>query len=165
MQTYREFRPTGVDCKGLGLHDQQTWFVVPCARNRDSDCLDESNFAVAERMLQEVDPDGKDHEVHRFGHWACGWFEILVVRPGTAAAKAAEGIESALADYPVLDDDDHCEREQAAADETWRCCYSDAERIDYIREHRSQFEFRSFADMLGCVRGRYFVGAASELLS
>lgn len=55
--------------------------------------------------------------------------------------------------------------ETEAAQEVWRTCYSDAERIDYIREHRSQFEFRSFADMLGCVRGRYFAGYASELLS
>lgn len=38
------------------------------------------------------------------------------------------------------------------------------ERVEYIRKHRSQFEFRDFADMLGCVRGKYFAGYASELI-
>jgi hypothetical protein len=33
-----------------------------------------------------------------------------------------------------------------------------------MREHRSQFDARSFADLLGCARGKYFLGYASELL-
>jgi len=104
-------------------------------------------------------------EVHRFGHWACGWFEIILVRPDTNAAKTAEEIEAALADYPILDECDHSEREMGAANETWQCCFSNAERIKYIRDHRSEFEFHSFADMLGCARGNYFGGYAYELLS
>lgn len=37
-------------------------------------------------------------------------------------------------------------------------------RIKYIREHESQFEFRNWRDMLGCVRGKYFAGIPCELL-
>jgi hypothetical protein len=55
--------------------------------------------------------------------------------------------------------------EDRYAQETWRSCYNDAERIEYIRDHRDQFEFRTFADMLGCARGRYFAGYASELIN
>jgi len=33
-----------------------------------------------------------------------------------------------------------------------------------IREYRNQFEFRDFADMLACARGKYFAGWAGELL-
>jgi hypothetical protein len=65
----------------------------------------------------------------------------------------------------VLDEDDWSEREQEAADTIWRDCYDWHARIKYIREHRSQFEFHDYADMLGCVRSQYFVGYARELLS
>jgi len=109
--------------------------------------------------------EGENVEVHNFGHWACGWFEIMIVRPGSPAEAIAEGIESRLSDYPILNEDDHTEREQVAADETWRECYSPAERIAYIRRYASQFEFSDFADLLGCVRGRYFAGYASELVN
>ncbi len=162
MQTYKQFKPTGFDCKGLGLEDRQDW-LVSLSRNRDSDTLTESNFAVA---LDTMGGESDTVEVHRFGHWACEWFEIILVCPGTSAAKEAEEIEAALADYPVLDDTDFSEREQAEADQTWANCYSNTQRIAYIRNaSRGQFEFRSFADLMGCVRGKYFAGYASDLLS
>ena len=165
MKTYKEFRPTGFDShiEIQGDEDRESWLVLPCGRNRDSDCLDESNYYSA---LKSLEGEGEDVEVHRFGHWACGWFEIIIVRPDTKAAKEAEEIEAALANYSiVLDADDLSEREMQAATETWRNCYSDAQRIEYIRDNRSQFEFYSFVDMLGCVRGKYFLGYASELLN
>src|SRR5690349_11232303 len=103
MKPYREFRPTGFDPRGLALDDQQDWLVLPCTRNRDSDCLTESNFDAA---LKQLGGESDDCEVHRFRHWACGWFEIIIVRPGSAAEKEAHEIEAALDDYPVLDEMD-----------------------------------------------------------
>ncbi len=161
MQTYSKFRPTSCDPAGLNLDDQQDWLVLPCSRNRDSGPLDESNFACT---LKSLGGECDDVQVHRFGHWACGWFEIIIVRPDSAAATEAEEIETALSDYPVLDDSDYSEREQAAANETWQNCYNTTQRIEYMRDNASQFEFRSFADMLGCARGNYFAGYASELI-
>ena len=107
MKTYSEFRPTGFDPKGLALEDRQDWLVAPCGHNRDSTLLDESNWATQLKAL----PEGDDAEIHCFGHWACGWFEILIVRPGSAAAKEAEELEGALSNYPVLSDEDYSERE------------------------------------------------------
>jgi hypothetical protein len=104
--------------------------------------------------------------VHRFGHWGPGWFEIVLIDPAdTNAVKIAEECEASLADYPVLDDMDFSEEETAEANETWEKCFRVKDRLNYIRKHRSQFEFNSFSDMLGCVRGKYFAGYASELLS
>ena len=160
MQSYSEFRPTGFDSH-ITLDSIEDWLIVS-SRNRDSECLDESNFHSALEMLGG---EGDDVQIHRFGHWANGWFELILVRPNTAAAKEAEEIETSLAQYPVLNDDDLSEREQEAADLTWRQCYSNAKRIEYIRRYRSQFEFRGFADLLGCVRGNYFSGYVSELLN
>jgi hypothetical protein len=101
----------------------------------------------------------------------------MLIRPGTPEAKSAEDWESALADYPIASDSDYSERETEAANETWRVCYSDAERIEYMREHRSQFDclYRGteesprplesrWLDILANARGRYFGGYASEIV-
>jgi hypothetical protein len=174
MITYSKYRPTGYDTAGLNCDDQQDWLVAPVGQNRDSDALDRSNFAVALRMLDrsvgpsdstgEVDNDG-DHEVHRFGHWACGWFEIILVRPGSRAAELMADAEARLADYPILCEDHFSDVEREDADEAWRNCYQPVDRIAYIRRNRNQFEFRTLGDILGCVRGHYFAGDAAELLS
>src|SRR5258708_27016360 len=105
---------------------------------------------------EAVAADEGDYEERTFGHWANGWFSLLLVRPNTPAHKVAEEIESALDGYPVLDESDFSDREYEAAQETWKNCYNNAERLAYIRRYRSQFDFRGFADLLGCVRGNYF---------
>jgi hypothetical protein len=114
LTTYSQFRPTGFDPSGLALDDRQDWLVVPCGRNRDSGALAESNFAAA---LQMLGGESDTCEVHRFGHWACGWFEIIIVAP--ARESDAMEIVCALASYPVLDDSDLSERETNDAEESW----------------------------------------------
>jgi len=96
MQTYREFRPTGFDVAGLGCDDRQDWLVGPCSITRDSGILDLSNWHSMIADFERIDPDGEDHEIHSFGHWACGWFEIMLIRPNSAVAQSAEEIEGAL---------------------------------------------------------------------
>lgn len=116
MQTYSKFRPTQFDSAGAFLPDQADWLVVPCGQNRDSGQLDQSNFAAALALLGG---ESEDVEVHSFNHWACGWFEIIIVRPGTLAADLAETIEGRLEDYPVLDEEDLSSREWEAYIESW----------------------------------------------
>jgi len=116
---YQEFQPTGFDSRGLGLPDRQDWRVLESvSRTRDSSLLAESNFEVACNILGEENEDS--YEVHRFGHWGPGWFEIIIINPGNRAAMAAaDDIERALADYPVLDDSDYSRRQYEAVQETW----------------------------------------------
>jgi len=116
MQLYSEYRPTGFDPSGLGLDDRQTWLVLPVIRTRDSGPLEESNFDAA---VKSLGGESETLEIHRFGHWGPGWFEIAIIDPSRAAE--GEQIESALADYPVLDDSDLSEREYEAAQESWDC--------------------------------------------
>jgi hypothetical protein len=135
-------------------------------QSRDSDCLEQSNFAV---MLKLLGGEADVVTVVRESHWLVGWVEwIAIEADGTdesdKALRIADEAKERLVDYPVFDEDDFSERETEAANETWTNCYNDAERLKYIREHRSQFEFRDYADLIGCVRGRYFAGYASELL-
>ena len=133
MMRYGDWQPTGFDPKGLGLSDQQDWLVGPVGQNRDSGCLEQSNFQSMVKALEEVDESGEDFEIHRFGHWANGWFEIILIRPETKAAECAEEIENALENYPVLDDSDFSEREWEEKSEYWQLC-SLSERISLCKE-------------------------------
>jgi hypothetical protein len=167
MICYRDFSPTGFDVKGLGAPDHQDWLVV-IGVNRDSSALARSNFRVAcddirKGARYDTGDDFPDYEILHLGHWACGWIKVLIVRPGTPCAEAAERIAERLEGYPVLSDDDFTQEEQREADETW-ACYSTAERIEIIRAYRKGFEFHDFKDMLGCVRGKYYAGLTERMV-
>ena len=125
MQTYTDFQPTGFDQKGLNLDSQQNWLVLPTGRNRDSDSLQESNFQTA---LDLLGGESDNVEVCSFNHWACGWFEIIIINPynpckNTAFLpehlKTAYNIESDLEDYPVLDEQDYSERQWQQGTDYW----------------------------------------------
>lgn len=139
------------------------WFIA-YVQHRDSDCLTRSNFRCFKAELEKIKPEAI--AVESFNHWAVGWVEYLLVDPESAETVArAEEIRAKLEDYPVVDESDWSELEMEEADQIWRDCYRPKERLKYIREHRRQFEFRDFQDMLACVRGKYFAGYASELVS
>lgn len=110
MQLYKDYAPAVDDIKGLGLPDKQNWLVL-LGKNRDSSLLKQSNFDVALEMLGG---ESDDVEVCRFGHWACGWIEIIIVNPKSKLANTAEMIEQAIEDYPVLDEEDWSNREYEA---------------------------------------------------
>ena len=140
--------------------EYRDWFGV-LGQSRDSDCLERSNFRVG---LELLGGESDTVRVERFGHWACGWIEEVYIKPDSEAHRIAKKIESDLADYPVLNEEDFSELEQEEATEIWSGCYDWRERIEYIRKNISEFEFHDFRDMIGCVRGQYFSGYASELI-
>lgn len=155
--------PSGLDSYANYIGETPSGeLLVVLTRNRDSDCLTESNWECA---LEQLGGESETVEIHRFGHWACGWWEALCVKAGSEAEKIGAEIESALEAYPVLDDGHFSEKEQDEANEIWQSCYNENERIEYIRENRSQFDFWSFSDLLQCVRGEFFSGYASELIN
>lgn len=108
LPTLRQTRPTPFDRSPADFRaceDRGAWLVCPCSQTRDSDALERSNFEAQASTLAVADPSGEDYEVHRFGHWGPGWYEIAIVRPDSKAHRAAREIAAALASYPVLDDD------------------------------------------------------------
>lgn len=119
MKTYREFSPTSFDTRGLGLPENQDWLVGPCGTNRDADVLTQANWKALNNELDKIDPDLLDHEVHRFGHWANGWFEIVIIRPNSKCVEFALECESGLANYPVLCENTLADLELESALDWW----------------------------------------------
>ena len=114
---YKDFAPTPLDRKGAFLDDRGEWEVVPVSRNRDSGSLSISNFRTALEMLGG---EGGAVEVHRFGHWGPGWFEIILVDPSDRKKmEVLQDIKRSLEDYPVLDEEDLSRREWEEAQESW----------------------------------------------
>ena len=136
---------------------------VTLGQHRDSGVLDRSNFRS---FLKALGGESDTVRVIRAGHWLVGWIEFIGIHKDDAVAlEAADEMAAALKDYPVVDEDDYSELEREEANETWKNCFSAQERLVYIREHSSQFEFRDYADLISNVRGAYFSGYASELLN
>lgn len=134
-------------------------YKVLLATSRDADCLTRSNWNTAIHLL-----GGENVRIDRFGSWACGWFEYLSVKENTPQYEIAEKIESDLKSYPVLDESDFSELEDAEADEIWKTCYNESERLQYIKENRYMFDFCSISHAKETIRGEYFSGCASELI-
>jgi hypothetical protein len=136
------------------------------SQHRDSDTLERSNFRSALEAIGGESVSEGGARVVREGHWAVGWVEWIAIPfgPSVALAKANEIMEG-LEGYPVVDEEDWSELEQDDANEVWSKCYDWHERLEYVRERPDEFYFNSFSGMMSCIRGEYFKGYASELLS
>jgi hypothetical protein len=164
--------------------DRPEDYAIVYTSNRDSDALARSNEHV---ILTALKPfmgwhgDGAHCWTESHGHWAVGHADCIVIRVYdattrelTPAFKAYAELATALEDYPVLDEEDYSEREQADAELTWKNCYNDRQRLEYMRSHWREFEHchakwypanEAWRNLLDCVRGRAFYGYASELLA
>ncbi len=113
---YSEFKPTTFD-HHINIPDREDWLPAPVSQTSDSPPSDRANFADA---LEALGSESDDVEVHRFGHWGPGWFEIIIVRPDTKAATELARMCYALANYPVLDDERYSKLCQDEYDENWK---------------------------------------------
>lgn len=135
MQTYKNFRPTQYDSH-IDLDDRDDWLIGPCVHNRDSDILTKANWKAFNQIMWEArstNADENDYEVHGFNHWANGWFEIVLIKPGSLAAIKAQECEDRLENYPILDDDLHSDMEDEAVYEYWKTM-SLRERIEVCKK-------------------------------
>ena len=168
---WKKFESFAWDTRHNLNHPEQ--FAIVYLSNRDSDALDRANHeAVVKALRQYIALEGSYRccweESHN--HWAVGHVDGIVIRcvnadgKPTAAFETLHGLAMSLQGYRILDENRFAEIEQEDANLIWENCYSNKNRLEYIRQHRSDFEFRSFVDMLGCVRGKYFAGVASNLI-
>lgn len=125
-----------------------TWegyYVAPVGRHRDSDILTNSNWDSQWETLKPLQADIPDEDATSpvqvcANHWAVGWVEWVAIHESNEAAlKAADAIAERLEDYPVLDDDDCCQREHEDYLESWKFygCR------DFIGELYNELDFSS----------------------
>ena len=115
--------PTGFDSarnfSGDSDHLHDHYFVAPVSTSRDADILTRSNWDVVTDEILKV-ARHNDTEIHRFGHWGCGWYEqLLIHKSDTEALKVAEEWCCTLADYPVASDVHYSELQREEAAEYW----------------------------------------------
>ena len=132
MITYSQHQPTAFDSCGAFLADRQKWLVAPVFQTRDSGALEQSNFAV---LLASVGGESDIVEVHRFGHWGPGWYELILIAPESPAAIIADECEAKLLDYPILSESDFSVREWERASECWASMRI-RERVELCRRYR-----------------------------
>ncbi len=111
-----EFRPTQLDAAGLFRKDKHNWLVCDISVNRDSNVLAQANWKALSKILAKFNGD---YEVLRFGHWACGWFEIVVIKPDSKCQEEVEKIEKAISDYPVICDITYSQMESEEISSIW----------------------------------------------
>jgi hypothetical protein len=130
------------------------YFSAGVGRSRDSDCLEESNFHA---MLRAIGGESATVKVVRESHWAVGWVERIAIHESDEAAlRTADGLRQALDDYPILDENDHSEREEAECDQVWNSCYPWRERLRYLRTHGHTADF---GQLMAAVRGDWHAAA------
>lgn len=152
----------------------QTWpdYYVFLGRNRDSDIVTNSNYIYALEALggeQFFEKNTDEEEVYsvteiREGHWACGWIEwIGIHKDAYDKLKIADEIMERLERYTILDEDDVIQKEQIEAERIWASMDVE-ERIQYMRDHESEFSHLDWSDLMQNARGNWFSGYPSELI-
>lgn len=109
------------------------YVTTPLSTYRDAEPREESNWSVITREMDKADSFShiSEHpgaQTHTEGSCLYGWSESMMVRLDDAVAlKAARDICNALADYPVLDEEDCSEREwNANHPDDGHTCYAEA---------------------------------------
>lgn len=89
---------------GCQDHEHADWQLGPVGVHRDAEAIDRCNWEVVTEAYAAIDPDGNDHEIHHFGHWAVGWIDEVAYRPGSECARLAAEFRERLENYPILDE-------------------------------------------------------------
>ena len=120
MERLKDWDPSSCDSKSNYMGDRSHfhWYVFPLCKTRDSDLLTESNWECITKELQADKVPGC--EIHRFGHWACGYYEIILIHPWhKSLLDKAYDIERALYNYPVFSDDHYSQLQWDNQAEQW----------------------------------------------
>jgi hypothetical protein len=113
---------------GAEWHDYYTFL----GQHRDSDILEQSNFATA---LENLGGESDTVLVVRENHFLVGWVEWIAIHESdTDAQDKANVMYERMDGYPVLDEEDFSRRKWENAVDTWTIM-SVKERIDAIHDY------------------------------
>ena len=114
------------------------YYSAGVGQSRDSDCLEQSNFA---KMLELLGGESETVLVVNESHWAVGWVEWIAIHESdTAALDVADKAQAHLEDYPVLDDENFSQREWDRAANYWNSL-SPRDKVRTAMEERKRYHW------------------------
>lgn len=116
-----------------GRPDDADAFGIVYTHNRDSGLLEQSNAeAIAKAMRPFLGVEDESNKTQAMeedhNHWACGWVKGYAIRcldeDGNATRAVATWfqLQDRIANYPLLDEEDHSQKEYDATLENIRQC-------------------------------------------
>lgn len=116
----------------------EDYYSAGFGQSRDSDTLEESNFAVASEELLKLNSDYGDEttvQIVRENHWAVGWVEWIAIHwSNIQAYQRALQLCEQTEDYPVLDEDHWSNLEYEKATSYWDS-ESIHSRLDWLKRY------------------------------
>ena len=100
-----KFEAIGTPKPDFAYYGNHPTWLVTLERTRDSDQIDRSNWRYITSGMLVAHPD--DVAIESMSHWAVGWVEYLLVRPGSPAEKIMSDWSEVLAIYPIADEEDY----------------------------------------------------------
>ena len=134
MKTWHECMCAGgIDSYGNYIGDgDHADILVFLNHSRDSNILTESNWIAG---LELLGGESETVQIHRFSHWGCGWFELILIDPAdTEKVEICDELLKLLEEYPVLDDERFSDMEWEKATDYWKWLNLD-EKIDLCKKH------------------------------
>ena len=111
--TMRPIRSSGAE--SFAYYGDREGYLIALSQHRDSGALERSNWSVITEDVLSVPDTGVsdfgDAAIERASHWAVGWAEYLLVRPGSPAAIRAQDWLNRLENYPVANEEHFSELE------------------------------------------------------
>ena len=140
IEVYKNWAPDSFAVKGLNASENNiSEHKVLFCKTRDSNLLEESNFQQIKEIL------GDYAEIFKFNHWACGYFELILVNPNVPdeiKEKCGE-ILCSLSEYPVLNDNHYSYLQFEKCSEYWDSL-SKEERKTKLRENNVKENLKEF---------------------
>lgn len=99
------FEAIGTPKPDFAYYGEHGDWLVTLAQTRDSDQVERSNWRYITSGILLAYPD--DAVIESMSHWAVGWVEYLLIRPGSPAVKVMSDWADILAIYPIADEEDY----------------------------------------------------------
>jgi hypothetical protein len=98
--------------------DMRNYYVFPLSRTRDSGLLTNHNFNYCWDKISHKARAGTG--VYLFNHWACGWYEIILINKNNSMAiLLAEDLISEYENYPIFNEDEYNDKEYQYVIDQW----------------------------------------------
>lgn len=139
----------------IGERLEKNRYAIVYTLYRDSRLLERHNWEVITEDILEDYIDGETLHIIRHNHWACGWIEWVIVDTKKASEKLMDLVSEIWSDldaYPLLNEDQYCEKEWESACEDWSKFYNEKERVEMLRENNDH-DANSFYDLLLMAKG------------